>query len=290
MMSIASNESLALHEALGLSEEPFGIHYTDEAPADGLSPDPGPALSLELEREGAIPWPEVWKNFSCVMGKLWLARKKGCAAFFEAARYGCPGGSFYLGFHAPQLDFITCYVSTGIPGTPVAGEHYLPSPESARRFFTDIPPRPAPARYCVMRPLSQFADAGAQPELVTFFGRGEVMTGLANLAAFVTDDVEVVAAPFGAGCGFLVAWPLYYLSRGRTRAVLGCGDPSARKWMRPDEMTFTVPRALYDLFVSRWRDSFLTTDTWGTVRQKIARSRKAWGEAGLTESADAPER
>ncbi|WP_428564458.1 MAG: DUF169 domain-containing protein [Solidesulfovibrio sp. DCME] len=273
----ATDDALALHEALGLSEEPYGIRYAAEAPAEGLSPDPGPALSLEREKAGEIPWPEVWEKFSCVMGKLWLARKKRTAAFFEAARYGCPGGSFYLGFHAPQLDFITCYVSTGIPGTPVAGERYLPSPASARRFFTDIPPRPAPQRFCVMEPLSQ-ATQGNPPELVTFFARGEVLTGLANLAAFVTDDVEAVAAPFGAGCGFLVSWPLYYLAKGRLRAVLGCGDPSARKWMRPDEMTFTVPRALYDLFVTRWRDSFLTTETWGRVRQKIARSRKAWGE------------
>lgn len=276
--SIATAEARALHEALGLSEEPYGIRYADQAPAGGLAPEPGPALSIEGERAGTIPWTEVWEKFSCVMGKLWLARKKNTAAVFEAARYGCPGGSFYLGFHAPQLDFITCYVSTGIPGTPVAGERYLPSPAAARRFFTDIPPRPAPARYCVMEPLSR-CPADAPPELVTFFARGEVLTGLANLAAFVTDDLEAVAAPFGAGCGFLVSWPLYYLATGRLRAVLGCGDPSARKWMRPDEMTFTVPRALYDLFLEKWRDSFLTTGTWGQVRQKIARSRKAWGEA-----------
>ncbi len=188
--SIATAEARALHEALGLSEEPYGIRYADQAPAGGLAPEPGPALSIEGERAGTIPWAEVWEKFSCVMGKLWLARKKNTAAVFEAARYGCPGGSFYLGFHAPQLDFITCYVSTGIPGTPVAGERYLPSPAAARRFFTDIPPRPAPARYCVMEPLSR-CPADAPPELVTFFARGEVLTGLANLAAFVTDDLEM---------------------------------------------------------------------------------------------------
>lgn len=273
-----SEARAAFFSALGLSEEPYGIFYTDAEPPDGFVPDPGPALSLELEREGRIDWPEVFGHFSCVMGKLWLARKKQAAAYFEAARYGCPGGSFYLGFHAPQLDFITCYVSTGIPNTPVDGERYLPSPASARRFFTDIPPRPAPKRFCVMKPVSQFA-AGETPELVTFFGRGEVLAGLANLAAFVTDDVEAVATPFGAGCGFLVSWPLHYLATGRLRAVLGCGDPSARKFMKPDEMTFTVPYALYESFLARWEESFLTTPTWGVVQKKIARSKEAWGES-----------
>jgi uncharacterized protein (DUF169 family) len=265
------------YTALGLSEEPYGVFYTDAEPGEGFAPAAGPPLSLELEREGKVVWPEVFKNFSCVLGKLWLARKKRAAAYFEAVRYGCPGGSFYLGFHQPQLDFITCYISSGIPGTPVAGERYLSSPAEARRFFTQVAPHPAPARFCVFKPLSSFGP-GETPELVVFFERGEVLTGLANLAAFVTDDFEVVATPFGAGCSFMVTWPLHYLAKGQTRAVLGCGDPSARKFMKPDEMTFTVPYSLYQTFLARWQESFLVTDTWGVVKKKIARSKEAWGE------------
>ena len=30
--------------------------------------------------------------------------------------------------------------------------------------------------------------------------------------------------------------------------------------------------------VRRWPESFLTTDTWVTVKKKIAHSRKVWGE------------
>ena len=119
---------------------------------------------------------------------------------------------------------------------------------------------------------------GDRPELVTFFARGEVLEGLCNLAAFVTDDFEIVATPFGAGCSFMVTWPLHYLTRGRERAVLGCGDPSARKFMKPDEMTFTVPYVLYEAFLARWREPFLETDTWNMAKKKIVRSKEAWGE------------
>ena len=272
------NETLsALLESLGLSEEPYGIFYTDIEPTEGFAPTVGQPLSLELEQQGKVDFQEIFKNFSCVLGKLWLARRKNAAAYFEAGRYGCPGGSFYLGFHEPQLDFITRYVSTGIPGTPVHGERYLSSPEVARRFFTDIQARPAPARFCVFKPLSHFSTS-ERPELVTFFARGEVLEGLCNLAAFVTDDFEVVATPFGAGCSFMVTWPLHYLAQGKPRAVLGCGDPSARKFMKPDEMTFTVPFVLYDAFLARWRESFLVTDTWDMVKKKIVKSKEAWGE------------
>jgi uncharacterized protein (DUF169 family) len=264
--------------ALGLTETPYGLFYTDAAPQEGFAPDPGPPLSLALEQAGQVDWGAVWRNFSCVLGKLWLARRKGAPAWFSVENYGCPGGSFYLGFHQPQLDFITCYVSTGIPGTPVEGERYLPSPASARRFFTEIAPRPAPARYCVFKPVTQFA-ANETPEMVTFFARGETLTGLSTLAAFVADDFEIVAAPFGAGCSYLTSWPFHYLAKGRPRAVLGCGDPSARKFMKPDEMTFTVPFSLYQQFLDKWPESFLVTKTWAGVQKKIARSREAWKEA-----------
>jgi uncharacterized protein (DUF169 family) len=274
------NPANALYDALGLDEEPFGVFYTDTQPENGVAPKPGQPVSLELERAGKINFQEFFGNFSCVLGMLLQARARKTAAYFEAARYGCFGGSFYLGFHKPQIEFIARYVSTGIPGTPVHGERYLDSPEAARRFFTEIEPRTAPKRFCVFKPLSRF-EGDEKPELAVFFARGEVLTGLANLAAFVTGDLEVVAAPFGAGCSFMVSWPLYYLAKGQTRAVLGCGDPSARKYMKPDEMTFTVPYALYESFLARWPESFLgAAGAWEAVKKKIARSRKAWGVTG----------
>jgi hypothetical protein len=54
-----------------------------------------------------------------------------------------------------------------------------------------------------------------------------------------------VRAPFGAGCTNIITWPLTYQRRGEECAVLGGFDPSARKFMKPDELSFAVPLALY---------------------------------------------
>ncbi len=271
-----SDSITRLLEALGGADEPFGMFYTDTEPDGGFVPKEGALFSCEMEQRGEIDGAALWKNWSCVMGQIWLARKKKTAAYFEARRFGCVGGSFYLGFHKPQLEMIAHYVSTGIPGV-LPGERYLPSPELTRRFFTEIDPRPAPARFCVFKPISRFA-AGETPEVVTFFGRGEVMSGLCTLATFATGDFEVVSSPFGAGCSYLTTWPLLYLARGTPRAVLGGWDPSDRKFMKTDEMTFSIPFDMYRLFLDRWESSFLLTDTWAGVRKKIAKSREAWGE------------
>jgi uncharacterized protein (DUF169 family) len=218
----------------------------------------------------------VFANFSCVMGHLWRARRQGRAACFDRERFGCLGGAFYLGFLKPQLDFIARYVSTGLPGV-MEGERYLASPEDCRRFFEALDPRPAPARFCVFQPLSRFAP-GREPEVVIFFARPEVITGLHMLTAFVTGDFQAVAAPFGADCSQVVTWPLKFLQQGQLKAVLGGFDPSARKFHRPDELSFAVPWELFRRLANRWPESFLTGETWAGVRKKIRHSRKVWGE------------
>ena len=263
--------SVAFLEALGYSEEPFGMFYTGTQPESGFVPEEGSRFSREMEKRGEVDFAALFQNWSCVMGKIWLARKKKSAAYFEASRFGCVGGSFYLGFHAPQLEFIAHYISTGIPGH-IEGERYLSSPEVALRFFNELPPRPAPARFCVFKPLSMFKE-NERPEIVTFFGRAEVMAGLCTLATFVTDDFEVVSSPFGAGCSHIVTWPLHYLGQGRMKAVLGGWDPSERKFLKTDEISFSIPYEMYLLFLERWEKSILLTQTWNGVKKKIERIR-----------------
>ncbi|MGD9198346.1 MAG: hypothetical protein PVH97_08685, partial [Desulfobacterales bacterium] len=55
-------------ETLGLDEEPMGIFYTDEQPAEGFSPKPNELPTREKEIKDEINWQEVFGQFSCVMG------------------------------------------------------------------------------------------------------------------------------------------------------------------------------------------------------------------------------
>jgi uncharacterized protein (DUF169 family) len=263
-------------DILGMREQPFGIYYSDTAPEGAISPKPSPLPSIEMEAKGQVDWKSVYENWSCVIGILWRARNKGVAACFDREHFGCLGGAFYLGYLKPQLEAIVYYVSTGAPGQR-EGEHYFESPEITRKFFETMDPRPAPGRYCIFKPINTFSE-GERPELVVFFARAEAIAGLNQLATFVTNDFEAVRSPFGAGCTNIITWPLKYLAQGELKAVIGGWDPSDRKFMKPDELTFSVPREMFERMVNRWKESFLTTDTWAHVRKRIERSRKAWGE------------
>jgi uncharacterized protein (DUF169 family) len=267
-----------LLDHLGLSEEPFGVYYDDTKPEKAFGPKPGPPISRELEDQGKVNMQDVFKHFSCVMGNIWLARKKHRAAYISSEEYGCLGGVFYCSMMKPNLKFIEHYVTTGISGTPVHGERYLPSPEAMRKFLGKVDPRKAPAKYCIFKPLSLFADS-EEPEFVIFFARPEVMSGLVTHTAFTTGDVDCTASPFGAGCTNLVAWPLFYKEKGIDKAIIGGFDPSARKFMKTDELTFTVPWSLYKKMLAALPESmFNVPGAWTEVRKKVARSAKAWGE------------
>jgi len=266
-----------LLEVMGLDEEPMGVFYTDKKPTQGFSPKPIDLPTREKEMKNEIDWQAVFSQFSCVMGHIWRARKKGSIAYFSAEHFGCPGGAFWLGFNKPQTETIINYVSTGIPNW-TEGELYCDSPDELRRIFEYVDPRPAPSKYCVVKPLSNFTD-DETPELVAFFARPEALCGLHQLAAYVTNDPEVVVSPWSAGCGSVVIWPLHYLSKGENKAVIGGWDPSARKFFKADELSFTVPFKMFMDMIHRFDKSFLMTKTWTTVQKKIERSKKKWGEA-----------
>jgi len=265
-----------LLELLGHEEGPFGVHYSDVKPEGGFGPKPGEIFSREREAAGLIDWKNAFGNFSCMVGNIWLARKKRAAAWLSLEECGCMGGGFYSGLYSPYLEMVVAYVSTGVPAAHLEGEHYMPSPESMRTFLDDTAPPAATAKYCVIKPLEQFDDE--PPLVVAFFVRPEVLSGLHSLACFATGDHQTMVSPFGAGCGSIIAWPLVYQARGMERAVLGGFDLSARKFLKTDELIFSVPLPLYRKMLNAMEDSALTRHTWEGVRKKARRSMRAWGE------------
>ena len=264
-------------QTLGLQEEPMGTFFADQPPKDGFTPAPGELPTREKEQKNEIDWQQVFGSFSCVLGNIWRARRKKTAAYFSAEQFGCPGGAFWLGYMKPQTETIIHYVSSGIPER-MQGEFYCESPDQLRAIFDAVDPLPATGKYCIFKPLSQFGPR-QEPEIVSFFLRPESLCGLHQLAAFVTNDPEVVTSPWSAACGSLVVWPRKFLAQGKMKAVVGGWDPSARKFFKTDELSFSVPFEMFRRMLQRFEGSFLTTETWKTVQKKIDRSKRAWGEA-----------
>ena len=241
---IADDDIRAFCQALGGAEEPLGLFYADTPPEDATMP------------------PE--SGWSCMVGRLAATRRKGKPAAFSASRNGCPGAAYFLGFQIPLASFLPEYISKG--------EGYLDSPAAAADFYAKVDSRPAPRPWCVVKRL---ADCGPEDkaELVLFFGRPEIVSGLHQLAAYVTCDTEAVASPFGSGCANLMAWPLNHLGRGRLKLVLGGWDPSCRPFLGLEELTASMPFELFRRMVRLWPESFLARETWAKVVRRTEKSR-----------------
>jgi len=90
---------------------------------------------------------------------------------------------------------------------------------------------------------------------------------------------------WSAGCAGVITWPINYHDRGKLKAVPGGWDPSARKYLKYDELIFSVHHDLFKLMLDRWSDSFLKQNVWHTVKKRIKRVNKVWDE-GWTANLD----
>lgn len=230
----------------GAAELPVTFYYTDESGRAAPAPPP--------------------RDHECMLAPLARVRH-GEALQFELATVGCAGGRRYLGFSQqlrPEFDY---FLSCGIPGK-LEGERYKKSPELVREFVQRAPCFQAPGRYIVFKRWDDLMAADT-PEVAVFFARPDVLSGLFTLANFDQLTSHGVVAPFAAGCGSIVQYPYLEREAETPRAILGMFDVSARPYVPSDVLTFAVPMRKLATMVSNMEESFLITQSWAKVRQRL---------------------
>ncbi len=233
-------------EVLGLKESPIGAYYTNERP-EGITPKEG--------------------RWGCIIGLLKNARKRGKTVYFDRTHFGCPGGGYYLGFLEKPRPKIEYFLSCGIPGE-MEGERYIKTPELAKEYFKKMKPRRAPADYCVFMPVERFKDE-TRPEVIIFFGTPDILSGLFTLTNYALERTDAVYTPFGSGCGTLLTYPLMEAEKSEPRAVLGMFDVSARPMVEEEVLTLAMPYSLFLKLLENVSGSFLETESWKKVLQRI---------------------
>jgi uncharacterized protein (DUF169 family) len=183
----------------------------------------------------------------CLIGALSEVRS-GRSLCFAADSIGCPGGRRYAGFADKLRPNFEYFLSCGIPGQ-MQGERYKKSPELVRELLELEPPD--------------------EPEVVIFFARPDVMAGLFTLANFDQAEPNGVFAPFGAGCSSIIQYPYLEGKSAHPRGVIGMFDISARPFVPRDVLTFSVPMAKLVRMIDNAEESFLITDSWQKVQERI---------------------
>lgn len=231
-------------EALHLQHEPVAVYRTAHCP------------------EGALQFKEgVW---GCVVGML-NAAAKGRVAAMNAATVACRGGKQGLGLQRFTLGTIEYFLSVGGRGDK-PGEHYKKTPELAREYVFSLPEVHSPD-YVVFAPLSQVS--AETPELVVFLVNADQFSGLATLANYDRPTQDNVQLRFGAGCAQAVLYGLDAEAQTNGTCFIGLTDPSARKVIDKDRLSFSIPMPRFLEMEANADSCFFHTDTWAVIEKRL---------------------
>jgi hypothetical protein len=184
----------------------------------------------------------------------------------------CFGGKRYLGFGQEVMSNFEYFLSCGIPGR-LEGERYKKTPELVKEFMCKASKFEAPGRFIVFKRWDTLEESD-EPEVVVFFARPDILSGLFTLANYDVGELNGVFCPFSAGCGSIVQYPYLEKASDCPRAVLGMFDVSARPFVSEDTLSFSVPMNKFTMMVENMAESFLITPSWHKIQKRIKAARK----------------
>jgi uncharacterized protein (DUF169 family) len=228
------------------AELPITFYYSDSGE------------QAELARPGSVS--------RCVIGAL-VEVRKGRSFSFNADSIECFGGKRYLGFAERLSPDFEYFLSCGIPGK-MEGERYKKSPELVKEIMRSWPSLRAPQPFVVFKRWDKLAEEDS-PDVVIFFAQPDVLSGLFTLVNFDESRPEAVITPMGSGCSSIVSYPYLEKDSPNPRAIVGMFDPSARPHVPKEALSFSVPMKKFVRMIENAEESFLITDTWKKLQERI---------------------
>lgn len=199
--------------------------------------------------EEALPADAVSPNgrWTC-MFSLMKKVQAGRPLLITGEATGCPGAGFYLGLHSLPLMGACVYLSSM--------ERLKQDMEKAQAFYLGVQPKFAPEARLVYERVDRIPD-GAAVEVVNLWVTAAGMSSLLTLANYDRESNDNVIMPFASGCQSIWSLPYKEKSSELPRAIAGSLDPTVRRYLPPDTLSFAVPANRFVEMCSNINESFL---------------------------------
>jgi uncharacterized protein (DUF169 family) len=215
--------------------------------------------------DGGAHWAEKSRGWNCIVCELAKVRS-GRSLVFNAERVKCGGARRYLGYTDKMRPGFENFLSCGNGKTE--GERYLRTPELVKEYMKSQRMLPISGMNLVFKRWDKLQESD-EPDVVIFYAKPDVLSGLFTLANFDQAEPNGTYTPFGSGCASIIHYPYLETITERQRAVIGMFDPSARKCIPENEITFAIPMKRFEKMIGYMEESFLITDTWSVIRKRL---------------------
>lgn len=232
-------------EAIKLNRQPVAVFTSKEIPENAVQ-----------FRKG------VW---GCVVAML-NAASEGRTAAFSRETVACQGGRAGLGIQKFELGNIEYFLSVGREDLK-KGELYKKNPHLARYYIQNMPDIETDD-YVIMKPLSEVQEHEI-PQIIVFLVNADQLSGLATLANYDQETQDNVKLSFGAGCAQSILYGLDAEQKNSVSCYIGLTDPSARKCIPKELLSFTIPFKRFLEMEECVENSFLQTNTWEFISKRI---------------------
>ena len=202
-------------------------------------------------------------KWGCVVALI-KAASKGKITAATSSTTVCRGGKAGFGFKRHEQGRIEYFLSNGNSNMERC-ERYKKTPELAWSAISKMPDIHT-GNCIVFKPLSMVEES-EKPLCVIFMVNADQLSGLTTLANFDKDDT--VAVRFASGCAQAVLYPIAAEEKGEKTCYIGMTDPSARKVIDKEQLSFSIPYSRFLEMEQNADESFLITDTWETIQKRI---------------------
>jgi uncharacterized protein (DUF169 family) len=145
--------------------------------------------------DGGAERAERPKGRSCLICELAKVRN-GRSMFYNVDALACGGARRYLGYAEKMRPGFEYFLSCG--NDQMEGERYIRTPEMVKKFMENQKTLPINGKNIVFKRWDNLIESD-NPDVVIFFARADVLSGLFTLANFDQTEPNGTITPFGAG-------------------------------------------------------------------------------------------